>query len=267
MPFVQAGDIRVYYELKGEGPKLLSISHTGGDLRLRPNIFGSPLAEHLKVLGYDQRGLGQTDKPDGPYTMAGYADDCANLMDALGWERCHVLGISFGGMVAQEFALRHPGRVEKLVLISTSPGGDGGASYPLHTLAALSPIERANAYINLADTRRDSAWQAAHPEDTARFAAFLKANEESFADEPGRAGGRARQLEARSHHDTFDRLGEITAPTFIAAGRYDGIAVPDNQHAMAGQIPGSTLEFFEGGHLFFVEDKSAFPRIIEWLRG
>lgn len=265
MPFVQAGDIRIYYEIKGEGVPVLSISHTGGDLRLPPNIFGSPLAKHFEVLGYDQRGLGQSDKPDAPYTMAGYADDAANLLDALGWERCHVLGISFGGMVAQEFALRHPGRTDKLVLICTSPGGAGGASYPLHTLASLSSEERAEAYITLADTRRDSAWQAEHREDTARFAAFIKANQERFADEPDCAEGRARQLEARIHHDTFDRLNTITAPTFIAGGRYDGIATPGNQHAMAEKIPDSTLEFFEGGHLFFVEDKSAFPRIIEWL--
>lgn len=267
MPFIEAGDIRVYYEMKGEGRPVLSISHTGGDLRLQPNIFGSPLAEHFKVLGYDQRGLGQTDKPDGPYTMAGYADDAANLMDALGWERAHVLGISFGGMVAQEFALRHSGRVENLVLICTSPGGEGGASYPLHTFASLSPEARTEAYISLLDTRHDGAWQKAHSEDTARFAAFMRENAERFADEPGRADGSARQLEARIHHDTFDRLHGITVPTFIAGGRYDGIAAPDNQRAMAGQIQGSALEFFEGGHLFFVEDKSAFPRIIDWLKG
>ena len=139
MPFTTVRDMRMYYEIRGTGPRLLYISGTGGDLRRSPNAFDSPLTEHFEVLAYDQRGLGQTDKPDVAYTMADYAADADGLLQALGWDECLVMGISFGGMVAQEFALRYPHRVQRLVLGCTSSGGEGGASYPLHELAHLSP--------------------------------------------------------------------------------------------------------------------------------
>ena len=126
MPFITVRDLRMYYEMRGKGRRLLVISGTGGDLRRSPSIFEMPLAQHFEILAYDQRGLGQTSKPDIPYTMIDYADDANTLLDSVEWDRCLVMGISFGGMVAQEFALRYPHRVERLVLASTSSGGAGG---------------------------------------------------------------------------------------------------------------------------------------------
>lgn len=105
MPFVAVCDIQMCYDIRGSGPRLLFISGTGGDLRCKPSIFDSPLAALFEILAYDQRGLGQTDRPDIPYTMADYAMDANGLLDAVGWDCCFVMGISFGGMVAQEFAL------------------------------------------------------------------------------------------------------------------------------------------------------------------
>src|SRR5215207_5622309 len=101
MPIARVRDIDVYYEVHGSGPRVLSISGTGGDLRQNPLRGQGLLEQHHEVLMYDQRGLGQTSKPDVPYTMADYADDAAALLDALGWDRAHVVGVSFGGMVAQ----------------------------------------------------------------------------------------------------------------------------------------------------------------------
>ena len=97
----------------------------------------SPLTSHFCVTAYDQRGLGQSDKPEGPYSMRDYADDAAAVMDAMGIDKAMILGISFGGMVAQEFAVRHTARLSRLALWCTSPGGAGGASYPLHELEGL----------------------------------------------------------------------------------------------------------------------------------
>src|SRR4030067_2326169 len=141
MPFITVRDLKMYYEIRGKGKHLLVISGTGGDLRRSPNIFEMPVAQHFEILAYDQRGLGQTAKPDIPYTMVDYADDANALLDALGWDHCLLMGISFGGMVAQEFALRYPQRVERLVLACTSSGGAGGGSFLLHELAEL-PIEK-----------------------------------------------------------------------------------------------------------------------------
>ena len=124
---MQAGDIRVYFETAGEGPGVLFIGGTGGDLRIRPSVMDGPLKKHFELVSYDQRGLGQTDKPDFPYSMADYAHDAAALIDAGGWDSCHVVGYSFGGMVAQELAIRYPEKINRLVLCATSAGGAGGA--------------------------------------------------------------------------------------------------------------------------------------------
>ena len=128
MPFAAVNGIRIHYELSGTGPRLLHISGSGGDLRRQPGVFDSPLSAHFEILAYDQRGLGQTDKLDGTYTMMDYAQDANDLLDVVGWDRCMVIGISFGGMVAQELALHSPQRVERLVLACTSSGGAGGSS-------------------------------------------------------------------------------------------------------------------------------------------
>jgi 3-oxoadipate enol-lactonase len=267
MPFVSVRDLRMYYELRGSGPRLLFISGTGGDLRRSPNAFDSPLPKHFTVLSYDQRGLGQTDRPDIPYTMADYAADADGLLSAVGWDRCMVMGVSFGGMVAQEFAVRYPQRVERLVLACTSSGGAGGASYPLHELVGLALPEWTRRVVELSDLRRDAAWRTAHPQEFQVLVDETLAGLKVGADEPGRAIGARRQIEARQAHDTYARLPSLRVPVYICGGRYDGIAPEDNQHAMQRQIPTAQLELFEGGHLFFIQDPRAFARITAFLRG
>jgi 3-oxoadipate enol-lactonase len=265
MPTQTVGDIDIHWQRQGEGPRLLFITGTGSDLRNRPGVFDGPYPKAFDTVAYDQRGLGQTSKPDEPYSMAQYGDDAAGLMDALGWDDALVLGASFGGMVAQELVLRHPGRVRRLVLACTSPGGAGGSSYPFHTLDGMDRIERARLLIPVSDTRRDAAWAAANPEDYQQWVAFGALD--PFADEPGHAMGARRQLEARAHHDTWDRLAAIACPVLIAAGTHDGVALPATQHAMAGRIPGATLRFFDGGHMFMLQDRTTNPAIIEFLNG
>jgi 3-oxoadipate enol-lactonase len=267
MPFITVRDLQMYYEIRGKGPRLLVISGTGGDLRRSPSIFEMPIAQHFEILAYDQRGLGQTSRPDIPYTMVDYADDTNALLEAVGWDRCLVMGISFGGMVAQVFALRFPHRVERLVLASTTSGGAGGTSYPLHEFADLTLEEYARRILCLSDMRRDAVWQAANP---AQFQLLLDqtlAGLRVGADEPGRQMGVRRQLEARALHDTYDRLSNLRMPVYICGGRYDGIATPANLEAMQKQIPGARLELFEGGHLFFIQDPLAFECIIAFLLG
>jgi 3-oxoadipate enol-lactonase len=265
MPRARVGDLDVYYERAGAGPRLLFISGTGGDLRRPPRLFEGLLSERFDVLAYDQRGLGQTGKPDAPYSMAGYADDAAGLMDALGWDDALVMGVSFGGMVAQELVLRHPARVRRLVLACTSPGGAGGASFPFHEIGHLDRLERARLLVPVSDTRHDAAWAAANRELFDQMLTVFASD--PFADEPGHAMGARRQLEARALHDTWDRLPGIACPVMIAAGRYDSIALPATQERMAARIPGARLQFFEGGHVFMLQDSTAIPAMSAFLLG
>ena len=263
MPTAHLGEIDIWYERAGEGPPLLFISGTGGDLRNRPGVFEGPYAKAFDLLAYDQRGLGRSAKLGGPYSMADYADDAALLMDHLCWPSARVIGVSFGGMVAQELVLRHPARVERLVLACTSPGGAGGASFPFHKIGDLSREARARLLIPVSDTRRDEAWALANGDVHRQLIEMGAAD--PFADEPGHALGARLQLEARAGHDTWDRLGMIACPVMIAAGRYDGVALQQTQENMAARIPGARLDFFDGGHLFMIQDRAANPEIIKFL--
>lgn len=264
MPIAHLAGIDLYYERAGEGPPLLFISGTGGDLRNKPNMFDGPLGKSFDLLSYDQRGLGRSAKPDVDYSMADYADDAAALLDHVGWDRVPVIGVSFGGMVAQELTLRHPSRVTRLVLACTSPGGAGGASYPFHEIQHLEGEERTRFLMPVSDTRHDEAWAAARPDIVAQILAM---SVDRYAGEPGREMGARRQLEARAKHDTWDRLADIACPVMIAAGRYDGIALPATQERMAGRIPGARLQFFDGGHMFMIQDRTATPAIAGFLKG
>ena len=263
MPDIQANGISIYYERAGEGPAVLFISGTGGDLRNRPNVFDSPLARAFDVIAYDQRGLGQSEKPRADYHMADYADDAAGLLTALGIDRIAVMGASFGGMVAQELALRHSERVHSLVLACTSAGGAGGASFPLQTLESLPPAERVARHLELSDLRRDEAWRSANPERWQQLTDMALAARRADRDEDGAR----RQLAARAEHDTFDRLSRLEMPVLLVGGEYDGVAPKANMEAMAGEIDHAELKFFAGGHLFLAQDKSAYPYIIQWLKG
>ena len=265
MAMINTGSISLYVEERGEGQPLLFISGTGGDLRAKPNVLDSPLAKHFRVIAYDQRGLGQSDKPDEPYTMQDYGDDAAALLDAMNLERAHVVGVSFGGMVAQHLALDHPDRVSKLVLCCTSPGGVM-PSYPFHELPDdIDPVDRMLRLMHVSDTRRDEAWQQENPGAVEKMIAYTRASAIEDHTTPAFRAGARRQLEARADHDTLDRLKDIKAETLICAGRYDGIAPPLNQEKMHECIPGSRLQWYEGGHLFTIQDKSAWPDVIEFL--
>ena len=198
--------------------------------------------------------------------MEDYADDAAGLLKSLNWDRCHVVGISFGGMVAQELALRHPDCIDRMVLCCTSSGGAGGHSYPFHEIPDLPEDEMNSISVAINDSRQDADWQQRNPE---RYQAILARRNarNAGADEPGRETGARRQLEARIEHDTFARLPELKLPVFIAGGVYDGVAPPANLEAINRQIEQSKIQFFQGGHDFYDHDPLAFQRIAEFLQG
>lgn len=242
--------------------QLLFIGGTGGDLR-RPEtrLFG-PLPRYFDLMTWDQRGMGQSWKGDGPFTMADYADDAARLMESQGWVDALVVGVSFGGMVAQELALRHPTKVRRMVLCCTASGGEGGISFPFHELTGKMREEVAAVRVRISDIRHDT-WAAANPAEYRLLLQYAAAD--PYRDEPGHVEGLARQLAARARHDTWARLPRIACPTLVMGGRFDGIARPEVVTALAQRIPGAQLCFYDGGHLFMLEQRSAFDDMRKFL--
>lgn len=268
MPVAETGDLQIHYELSTpddpNAPRLLFIGGTGGDLRVKPSVMDGPLAKSFNLLAYDQRGLGQTVSPGGPYTMEQYGDDAAAVMRHVGWDKAHVYGVSFGGMVAQNFVLRHASMVDKLVLACTSAGGDS-ASFAFHDIHHLEGRERFDFMLGISDTRNDADWQKANAERVDQMWEFTAAQRKDIPVSEKSVSGAFEQIEARKHHDTASRLSEITAQTFICGGKFDGIAPPSNLEFLKESIAGSTLSFYEGGHLFMIQDSQAIKDVIAFL--
>jgi len=262
---VETARITLQTACTGAGGPLLLVSGTGADLRVRPGPLDGPLPERFTVWSLDQRGQGRSDVPPGPYTMADYADDLAALHDALGLPPVPVVAISFGGMVAQHFALRYPQKVSKLVLCCTSSGGAGGASYPLHELEKLPPEQRFAAKMAVSDLRHNAAWQAEQGERLAPVWEDVQRQNAHRVRNAALIRGAALQLAARRNHDCHDALPGLTLPILLCAGRFDGIAPLANMEALAAALPQATLQVFEGGHLFLRQDRTAWPAILQWL--
>ena len=259
MPIAKIRDLDLYFELHGSGPPLLNISGSGGDLRMTaPDL--NPLNEAFTVAHYDQRGLGQTSTPPMPWSMADYAADAVAFLEFLGWDSVPVVGTSFGGMVGMNMAVLHPGRISKLVLNCTSPGGPDYSSWPLHTLADLDPDERGEVALEIMDTRYERGGPL--PPGVEMFVTTARPDGPALPLEtPGALG----QLEARRGHDVVDRLGEIDVPTLVCAGVHDGIAPMRNSKLLRDRIPGARLATFDGGHIFMVQDPTAYPTMLDFL--
>lgn len=262
MPTAHLNGIDVYFERSGSGRPLLFLNASGATLESAA-LFVQPFTQAADTVAADQRGLGRTDIPPGPYTMADYAADALALADHVGWDTFALVGVSFGGMVAQEVAVTAPERIERLALLCTSPGGPDSASYPLDALADLPRDERVAVGMGVLDRRFTPEWLSEHPVDQMIVDVFVKGQEAHHtADE---ARGLAEQLAARSHHDVVDRLGSIACPTLVASGRYDGVAPVSNGELIASRVAGATLHIYEGGHLFVFQDAAAYPDIIGFL--
>jgi 3-oxoadipate enol-lactonase len=254
----------LYYEMHGldGGAPVLNIGGSGGDLR-RTFPDRLPLNKHCRVLSYDQRWLGRSDRPDGEYTMAHYADDAAALIEHVGWEHCHVMGTSFGGMVALNLAVRHPHLIDRMVLSCTSPGGTH-ASYPLENLRGMDADEAFVTRMQINDTR----WNPDADEPTPGMGGYYTTMVEQARAKPDPEVlvGLVKQIGARAGHDVEGDLASIGHESLVCAGRYDGTAPLVNSEFLAAEMPDARLAVFEGGHLFFLQDRSAYPAIIEFLQ-
>jgi len=263
MPVDRVNGAELYWEHRGSGSRLLFCNGSGSTVQTARPLLDL-VTGTFEVLAWDYRGLGRSVPLTGPYTMADLAADAVGLLDIAGWDTCRVLGVSFGGMVAQEFAVTHPQRAERLALACTSAGGDGGSSYPLQKLLELPPAERAAAQLKLADSRWDEDWLQAHPADRALIDGLSAAGQNQ--PDPGATAAIQAQLEARAGHDVWDRLGAITCPTLVGYGNYDQIAPAQNSIAIASRIRGAELRGYDGGHLFLAQDPAALPEFAAFLQ-
>jgi pimeloyl-ACP methyl ester carboxylesterase len=261
VPVVHSAGVDLDVRQQGSGPRLVFLQGSGSTLEESTPLIGT-FAPGFALTAFDYRGLGRSGPAPGAYAMADCAGDALAVMDAAGWESARVLGISFGGMVALELAVSAPERVERLALLCTSAGGGGGSSYPLHELEALDPAERSRRRVLLMDTRFDDAWLASHPGDRALVEAL---DSRGPGPDASQRSGHLHQLEARRHHDVWDRLPLIACATFIGCGRFDGIAPPANSAALASRIPGAQLHTYEGGHAFLAQDRRSIGEVRDFL--
>ena len=233
MPKVKVGDINIYYEIHGEGEPLVMINGAGGTVEWIRRLIPIYSREY-RLLLFDNRGAGQSDKPDMAYTTAMMADDLAGLLDAIGIASAHVRGVSFGGMIAQEFALRHPKRVRSLILLVTSSGGPHsiiGPSAGLAKAQQMPPKEATEALLRCFITEE---FVEKNPKLFQQLVAFA-------LEHPIDPGSLAKHADAIKRHDTYDRLPEITVPTLVIAGDADRVIPVENARILASRIPDAEL--------------------------
>jgi 3-oxoadipate enol-lactonase len=250
VPKVRAGDIELDYERTGSGPPLLLIMGMSGTALHWGEPFLELLRRDFEVIAYDHRGVGASTPLEGPITIAQLAQDASGLLSALRLESAHVLGISMGGMIAQELALGHPDQVTTLTLGCTYCGGPDCAQTSPEVLERLAEA--------MMSGDRERALRTGWEINVSRAKA---GDREAYADFLAIAARRAvavpvvmAQLQACVAHDASARLGELTMPTLVVHGTEDQLLPVENGRQMASLIPGSKLEIFDGvGHMFLWE--------------
>lgn len=263
--FADLGHHQLFYKIQGNGPRIILISGTNSDTRHKPGVYDIPGIDQYELVNFDNRGMGQSTTPDEPPSMQAYAQDVARLMDNIGWENAHIIGISFGGMIAQHFALTYPEKVDRLILCCTSSGGAGGASYPLQKLQNLNAEDYAKTFMKLMNLQHTDAWQKENPKQAEQIFALHWQSADATFNNPAKHAAMKEQLKARADHNTYDQLDKLDMPVLIACGTYDGLAPPENSRNMASRIPNAKVIEFKGGHMFMKEDRKAWPTMLEFL--
>jgi 3-oxoadipate enol-lactonase len=250
--------VRIKWESQGDGVPLLLV-HGLGYTRQGWGPQRALLARRYRVLSYDNRGIGESEVAPGPYTVAQLADDATQVLDAAGVDRAHVVGASLGGMVAQLLAAERPGRVEKLVLAGTTPGGASAFPLPEKTLALIAEASSLPPEVALR-LFVENALAAGSPLVDEIFAYRQQ--------HPPDPAGWAAQAAAGAAWDADGRLARISAPTLVVAGTEDAVVDPRNAQLLADAIPGARLELIEGaGHLPFWERAEEFASLVEGFLG
>ena len=265
MPRVCVNGLELYYEIEGDGEPVILIPGfaAGGWIWFKQT---ADLSRSFRVIIFDPRGVSASDKPEGPQTIRLLADDVAHLLLTLGIESAHIVGASFGGFVAQEFALKYPAMTRKLVLCCTSFGGPNHVVPSAETLTALASTkglnseERMRANLLLAFTPEYVRTEVGEVDRVVQLRAANEVPEHIYLS----------QLQAAMSFNSESRLEQITNPTLVLSGDADVIVPVQNSRNLAAKIPGAELKIVEGGsHTLFIEQAAEFNQIISdfLLRG
>jgi pimeloyl-ACP methyl ester carboxylesterase len=262
MPKVQTNGIELYYEVHGSGRPLVLISGLGYSLwqwhRMVPL-----LAERFQVVTFDNRGVGQSDKPAGPYTAQILAADTVGLLDALGIGKAVVLGHSMGGFIAQSMALDFPQRTEKLILCSTNFGGPHHVPVSPEAMTVLTDVtsDPLTRFKNGLAVSTAPGWAEENPEMIEEWIKWRVANPiEPAHYQAQMAIGLGLMPEAAAFEDKLPRL---TVPTLILFGAHDKVVPPANADLLAQKIASSHVVIFpDAGHFFPIEIPEAASRVI-----
>jgi len=263
MPKMRVNGVQIYYEVRGEGFPLIMIMGLGGNIDWWDPRMIQELSKKFKTVMFDNRGAGRTDISDKKYTIRLFADDTAGLMDALGISRAHVLGISMGGMIAQELALNYPKKVAKLVLCSTTCGGAKSVLPSEEVMgilmadrSTLSQKEVAKMTIPLVLTEDFAKKNPDLVELMIQQILKAPISNEAFT----------WQANACMEFDTHDRLPQIRAPTLILHGKQDILLPPGNGSILAEAIPSAKHAYLEkSAHGLVEEMNEVINAIIEFL--
>jgi 3-oxoadipate enol-lactonase len=259
--YVDTNGQQIYYEMHGEGESLILIMGIGGDSTMWAPYQVPAFSTKYQVIVLDNRDAGRSSKATSSYTIADMADDVAGLLDGLGIERAHILGISMGGMIAQEFALQHPDRLNKMILTGTG-GATGRAKFdPIMAWNFVKqhdtdgPAFAAQQFIWLFSTDFLRNHQAVD-----KTLALFAGNPNPFSPE-----AYARQAEAYLQHDALNRLKDVKVPTLVISGEQDRLAPPWIARELAGAIPDAMFRLVEGSgasHALILERPDDFNKIV-----
>jgi pimeloyl-ACP methyl ester carboxylesterase len=252
VPLATVSGRKTYYEVHGTAPgtPLVLVMGMAGSCKGWLALQVPDLAPHHRTLIYENRGVGESEDPGGPFTTADLADDLAGLLDALGVRRAHVLGAFLGGMTAQQLALRHPGRVEKLILVGTYARPDAKRRLLLEKWREMAQHDLGPGVM----VRERLLWTLR--DETLEQSDLVDAMASSFPGGglPIDSGVFMRQCDACLGHDTADRLREIQQPTLVICGRHDQLTPPKFHRELADEIPNAHLmTLSSGAHLVMAE--------------